>query len=185
MRPGCVGIAPAWGLKGECMHILAGVIRTARAERVWRVRWMGFLGRSMSAQGSRPCGTHSKLCLRSNSFESSLRRAPALGRCPWRFFAGLAALEARRREHKAPPLASRVTPALCRRRYCKRLPLLSSAGVGTLLRAACWIIGPMRRARYLANLRAAGEMVLGASVLIDARVLLAGSPAVLFVISSF
>jgi hypothetical protein len=35
------------------------------------------------------------------------------------------------------------------------------------------------------NLRAAGEMVLGASVLIDARVLLAGSPAVPFVISSF
>jgi hypothetical protein len=82
-----------------------------------------------------------------------------------------------------PPLASRVTTALSRRSYCRRLPS-SSAGVGTLLRAACWIIGPMRRARYSANLRAAGQVLLGASVLIGARVLLVWSPAGLLVIST-
>jgi hypothetical protein len=36
----------------------------------------------------------------------------------------------------------------------------------------------MRRARYSANLRAAGQMFLGASVFIDARALLAFLPAV-------
>jgi hypothetical protein len=82
-----------------------------------------------------------------------------------------------------PPLASRVTTALSRRSYCRRLPS-SSAGVGTLLRAACWIIGPMRRARYSANLRAAGQVLFGASVLIDARASLAGLPAGLLVIST-
>jgi len=47
-----------------------------------------------------------------------------------------------------------------------------------LFRAACWTIGPMRRARYSANLRAAGELVLDASVFIDACALLAFLPAV-------
>jgi hypothetical protein len=47
-----------------------------------------------------------------------------------------------------------------------------------------WIIGLMRRARYSANLRAAEEMGLDASMLVDVRELLAGSPAVLLVIWS-
>jgi hypothetical protein len=51
-------------------------------------------------------------------------------------------------------------------------------------RAACWLIGPMRRARYSANLRAAGQVVFGASVLIGTRVLLVWSPAGLLVIST-
>ena len=75
------------------------------------------------------------------------------------------------------------TPGLWRRHYCKRLPS-SSAGVDRLVRAACWIIGSMRRARYSANLRAAGQVVFGASVLIGARGLLAWSPAGLLVIST-
>jgi hypothetical protein len=49
--------------------------------------------------------------------------------------------------------------------------------MGTFFRAACWIIGVMRLARNSANLRAAGQVLWGASVFIDARALLALSPA--------
>jgi hypothetical protein len=63
-----------------------------------------------------------------------------------------------------------------------RYPLFRAAGVCTLFRAACWIIGPMRRARYSANLRATGELVLGAFVLIGEHVFLMYLPALLLVI---
>src|SRR5262245_58127353 len=53
------------------------------------------------------------------------------------------------------------------------LSVSTLAGSCSLARTACSIIGRIRRAMYSANLRAAGEMVLGVSVLVDARVLLA------------
>jgi len=53
---------------------------------------------------------------------------------------------------------------------------------GSFTRAACSIIGRIRLAMYSANLRAAGEMVLDVSLLINACVLLALSPVVSLVI---